>query len=508
MTYGRPGVYINETLLPAPIAASGSVNAAGAAIGAFAKGPTTLTLVRSWYDFVQRFGALDAAFPATFGIHQFFTNGGADLYVRRVVGSGAATASVGLPSTELGITLGSAVALDVGSEGNNLRVQVTSATAEHYYNLTVTKEVLTQYLGTSNANSNNDLVLEVFNNIRFDDSVSSDYAQTVVNATSQYIRLSLGTSGDPAVQTTAAVLPFTGGSDGSAPISTDYQAVVATDGSSEFDTIVNPLVIFVPEVIQVLGASDGADVQDSIIAWANSGSGFAVIDTDENLSVDDAITYVSTRTTSSQAAAYYPHYYIQDGTARSRQALRKVAPAGAVAGLYIATDRAAGPFKTPAGVNASIKGAISLERAFTPKDLDSLNGEVNAIRNVPGAGIVVMGGRTLLQDGTANKYVNMRRSQIYIKKQLESITQFAVFQNNDYKLWKQLTNVISIFLNEYRNQGGLRGASPADAYFVTVDASNNTAESIANGVVNISVGVALEYPSEFVVINLSQITGN
>ena len=33
MTYGRPGVYVNETLIPAPIAAAGSANAAGAAVG-------------------------------------------------------------------------------------------------------------------------------------------------------------------------------------------------------------------------------------------------------------------------------------------------------------------------------------------------------------------------------------------------------------------------------------------------------------------------------------------
>jgi hypothetical protein len=36
MTYGRPGVYVNERLLPAPITTVGTANAAGAAIGAFA----------------------------------------------------------------------------------------------------------------------------------------------------------------------------------------------------------------------------------------------------------------------------------------------------------------------------------------------------------------------------------------------------------------------------------------------------------------------------------------
>jgi hypothetical protein len=119
-----------------------------------------------------------------------------------------------------------------------------------------------------------------------------------------------------------------------------------------------------------------------------------------------------------------------------------------------------------------------------------------------------MGARTLLQDGTANRYVSTRRSLVHIKKQLQNLTQFAVFQNNDYKLWAQLRTVVGVFLNEYRNQGGLRGNSPSAAYYVKVDATNNTPTSVATGVVNIEVGVALEYPAEFVVINLSQITGN
>jgi phage tail sheath protein FI len=131
---------------------------------------------------------------------------------------------------------------------------------------------------------------------------------------------------------------------------------------------------------------------------------------------------------------------------------------------------------------------------------------VNAIRQLPGAGIVVMGARTLLQDGTANKYVNMRRSLIYIEQNLKNIAQFAVFENNDERLWARITSTFSSFLNDYRNQGGLRGATPAQSYYVLCNATNNTASSIQNGIVNIQVGVALEYPAEFVVINLSQMT--
>ena len=534
MTYSRPGVYVSETLLPAPITAIGTANAAGAAMGAFAKGPEAVTLVTSWYDFVKKFGGFNAAFPATFGVNQFFQNGGTELYVRRVLGADAVAASVNLPSVTVGVNVGTVTAKNKGAEGNNLRVRISKVGTGSLYNVTVYEEVLTSELGTNDSNGTNDLVVETFNNVVFDDVNSSDFVENVVGALSNYITLTVNTAVEdaPAVQSVSSVLPLTAGADGDSPVAADFSALLPLDGSSEFDEISRPLVMFAPEAYAkffldladtVDATAELADLQTALIDYANATSGFAVVDTAPSLSVADAIAYASGlgNSPSSHAAAYYPNYYIQDPLSRSRGTLRKVAPASAVAGLYLSTDKAVGPFKAPAGTTATVRGAVSLERPFTPADLDSLNtgeyldGEtlvygapVNAIRQVPGAGIVVMGARTLLQDGTANRYVNTRRSLIYVKKQLENITQFAVFQNNDYRLWARLNTVISVFLNEYRNQGGLRGATPADAYFVKVDAENNTPESIASGQVNIEVGVALEYPAEFVVINLSQIAGN
>ena len=179
--------------------------------------------------------------------------------------------------------------------------------------------------------------------------------------------------------------------------------------------------------------------------------------------------------------------------------------------MYLRTDATTGPFKAPAGLTANVAGVVATEKSFTTAELDSLNAAtcpVNPIRQVPGAGISVMGARTLKQDGTANKYVNMRRSLIYIRKSLQNLTEFALFENNNVQLWGRINTTLNTFLNEYRNQGGLRGNTPADAYFIKCDAENNTAASIASGEVRIEVGVALQYPAEFVVINLSQKTLN
>jgi phage tail sheath protein FI len=197
--------------------------------------------------------------------------------------------------------------------------------------------------------------------------------------------------------------------------------------------------------------------------------------------------------------------------------MRLVAPSSGVVGLFLSTDRIAGPFKSPAGITAQLRGAIALERNLTAADLDGLNTglsgatngyPINAIRNIPGAGIVVMGARNLTKETGTNRYIGPRRSLIYIKKQMETITQFALFENNNETLWARLTTALSVFLNDYRNQGGLKGDIPDEAYYIKCDSENNTAASIANGLVNIEIGVSLERPAEFVVINLSQMTAN
>lgn len=509
MTYSRPGVYVTERLLPAPIASTGTANAAGALVGAFATGPDEVTLVTSWGEFTSLYGGHSASYPATFGVSQFFNNGGTDLYVRRILGDGAAAATVTIAPDTGSTNVGTVTALDKGADGTNLRVQFTLVSGD-YYNLTVYKEGSVGNSGTTTG----DYVLERFNNVLLNDATSGDFIENVVNLSSNYVNVTI-TNPAADIAPSTAVLPLAGSNlDGDAPIATDYTGALA-----DFNIVDRPLVIFAPEVYSkfiVDGETTGdakvatAAVHDGLVSWAAATNGFAVLDTTPGLTVAEAVTYASGRDAESQAAVYYPNIYIPDPLGRSNSSLRKVGPAASVAGLYLQTDRTVGPFKAPAGIQANIAGAISLEKAFTNAELDTLNAAnqpVNAIRNIPGAGIVVMGARTLLQDGTASRYVNMRRSLIYIEKNLKDLSQFALFENNSSVLWSRLRTTISVFLNEYKNQGGLRGANPSDAFYVKIDSSNNTALSIANGEVNIQVGVALQYPAEFVVINLSQMTG-
>lgn len=524
--YSRPGVYINELpLAAAPINSAAVANAAGAVIASFAKGPDEVTKVTSWDAFTKRFGGYDIAYPSTFEVASFFKNGGSELYVRRILGSDASYASLSVVVAGSSDVLLGLKAKHKGADGNLIRVQFApSALVQEtgYFDLAVYLE----------DNTGTNVLVEQFNGIVYNDINSSDYIGSVLQYGSQYITLDSGVVVDYEDTTGPAlgVLPFTGATDPEASLNyTSYtgDAHSYTSGQSkdyqncnlfkEFEVVDQPLVFFLPDVTAKLGGWTASKVVFNVlIDWVETTRNFLVVETAPDLTADSAITAAKDLTASGRAAVYFPHVFIKDPLGKSGNAIRKIGPAGAVVGNYLATDAKYGPYKAPAGLSTSVVDAVALERALSSAELDALNvgktttgtvgGTVNAIRNIPGAGIVVMGARTLKQDGTANRYVNMRRSLIYIEKRLNDGLQFALFENNTEDLWARIISNLGVFLNDYRNQGGLRGTTVDESFYIKCDSENNTPTTIAAGEVHVEVGVALEYPTEFVVLNLSQKT--
>jgi phage tail sheath protein FI len=117
-----------------------------------------------------------------------------------------------------------------------------------------------------------------------------------------------------------------------------------------------------------------------------------------------------------------------------------------------------------------------------------------------------MGSRTL-NPAYISRYVPVRRTLIYLQKALSDLTQFAVFEPNDAALWRRLNSTVSSFLTNFWAQGGLRGTTPQQAFFVKVDSTINTQSTIDNGEVHIEVGIALQRPAEFVIIKIGQFDG-
>lgn len=516
-TYSRPGVFIQEVELPQAIELAEGGAAIGAFVGSLQKGPTSApVLVNSWSEFTKTFGSLNDAYPTTWAAYNFFSNGGRQLYVKRITGAGASASSVTLtdrantPQDTLTLT-----AKSFGAWGNDLAVSVSAAGVEGRFNLTIYGAPT--ILG--NATSN---ILESFTDLSMD-STDPRYAIAAINADSSYV-----TATDEASPTSAPDnLPdlggpsaLAGGLNGAQPALNDYIA-----GLSSLDPIRSPLVINIPAAAYVYTTSGtgtertlSLNISAAAVAYAETrGDAFAVVDCPQGLTVAEAKTYAADLKSAfaadsdgGVAAMYYPWVQIPDALKASRAALRNQAPGAIMVGQYLANDASRGVFKTPAGFTQRVALAVNTQKQLTNNELDTLNtgtNPINAIRQVPGAGIIVMGGRTL-NNTTNDRYINIRRSLIYIKKELEDRSAFAVFENNDSILWNRISTALTTFLRGYWQSGGLRGATPQQAFYVKIDNTTTTFADIQAGRVNIEVGVALQYPAEFIVIKLGQITGN
>lgn len=507
-TYSRPGVFINEVPLPESVALGDVGTAAGAFVGPLEKGPATSpVLLNSWTSFTKIFGALNDTYPVTWAAYNFFANGGRQLYVKRITGTGAAKASVILTDRASGGLNTLAVeAENAGAWGNNIAVEVTDAGVDDRFNLVV---------------SVSGVVVEQFTDLSLVDN-DPRFVESVVNSGSVYVRVNDLNSASVApdnMPEADGLKALSGGANGSAPTRVNY-----SDGLATFDAIQNPLVFNIPNAAYIYlptGTNDdrtiSLNVQGDLVNYCElRGDAFAVVDIPQAQTRAQAATYVTDLIAAAPdsdggvAAAYWPWTLIPDSLRAAGGATRLQAPGAAMVGQYLATDASRGVFKTPAGLTNSLANVVATERLLTNAELDALNNStkpINAIRQVPGAGIVSMGGRTL-RNTSNERYINVKRSLIYIKKELENRSQFALFENNDPNLWRRLNTTLSGFLLNFWQSGGLRGATAAQAFFVRVDSSTTSFTDIQNGIVNIEIGVALQYPAEFVVIKLSQLTGN
>tara|TARA_R110001592_G_scaffold100568_3_gene285367 strand:+ start:3695 stop:5296 length:1602 start_codon:yes stop_codon:yes gene_type:complete len=183
-------------------------------------------------------------------------------------------------------------------------------------------------------------------------------------------------------------------------------------------------------------------------------------------------------------------------------------PAAAMAGIYTLGDNNRGVWQAPA--NVSINGVIASAINITPEMQEDLNvplsGQaINAIRTFIGQGVLVWGVRTLDGNSQDWRYISVRRTAIYLEQSIKLGLQAYIFAPNDANTWVTINSLVSNFLNEIWKRGGLMGSTPANAYSVAVGlGSTMTAEDIFNGILRVSVKVAISHPAEFIELSFMQ----
>lgn len=411
------------------------------------------------------------------------------------------TNTTGTPNPILKLTC-----VSVGTWGNQVYVDITdSVTGAGRFNLIV------RYGGTGDA-----FIAEQFVDVSMDPT-DNRYAVTMLNSSqlgSKYIRAqAMGTWTTWTVNKTPeaqSAVPLSGGADGVATPS----LVTAVQRMSNIE---NNIDLNLPGVYDT-------GILNQVLQWTMPRDNFfvvidvppAIVGADgatpsESATVDQYLSMVTgnDRVSATAAAAIYgPWLQISDPLSSLQGATRLLPPGGATLGRYSQTDATSGVQKAPAGVDLPLQKVVGVELPFQNTNLDTLNtNQINIIRTVPGYGYCIMGARTLLQD-MPNRYVPIQRTLMNIRQSLKENTIFAVFEDNNPSLWSRISAVVSQYLQGIWQQGMLTGTTAEEAFFVQCDDTNNTPTTIAAGEVHIKVGLALNSPAEFVVIDINQMSSS
>lgn len=199
-------------------------------------------------------------------------------------------------------------------------------------------------------------------------------------------------------------------------------------------------------------------------------------------------------------AVYFPRLRVVDPVDGVE---RIVPPCGAVAGVLASTDASRGVWKTPAGVEATVAGLAGLEVDVDDAGQSELNPlGINCLREFPGRGVVVWGGRTMRGNvpGDEFRYLAVRRLALFIDESIRRGTGWVVHEPNAEPLWTRVRMAVDAFLNELFRQGAFTGATSREAYFVKCGRDTMTQADIDAGRVRLMVGIAPTRPGEFVIV--------
>lgn len=191
-----------------------------------------------------------------------------------------------------------------------------------------------------------------------------------------------------------------------------------------------------------------------------------------------------------------------------KEYLNCLPPSAAMAGIYAMVDNNRGVWKAPANVSINyVDGLTETINDEMQKDLNiPMNGKaINVIRSFPGEGIKIWGARTL--DGNSNdwRYINVRRTMLFLEESVKNAARAYVFEPNDAGTWINMKCMIENFLRSVWKRGGLAGATPEEAFEVHVGLGDTmTGEDILEGILRITVLVAISRPAEFIEITFQQ----
>lgn len=208
-------------------------------------------------------------------------------------------------------------------------------------------------------------------------------------------------------------------------------------------------------------------------------------------------------------ALYWPWITVTDPIGSGNNPTREIPPTGHVLGVYARIDQTRGVWKAPAGNEASLRGALAVERDITDSDHTDLvkNGSVNGIRRIRGTGIVIDASRTLSTD-TRWLFVNVRLLFNFVKASLREGLRWVKQEPNRETLWNKIKyNTVTPFLLGLYQAGAFGPGKPEDVFTVICGPENNPPDQIQLGNLQVEIYFNPGRPAETILITVGQQDG-
>jgi hypothetical protein len=188
--------------------------------------------------------------------------------------------------------------------------------------------------------------------------------------------------------------------------------------------------------------------------------------------------------------------------------LNLLPPSPAMAGAYTMVDAQANVAQSPANISLGsvVAPAVNINNDNQEELNLPLNGKaVNAIRTFQGKGVLVWGARTLEGNSKDYRYISVRRTMTFLEQSIKMAAEAFVFAPNNSTTWSTLRATVSSFLTNQWQSGLLAGQSADDAFVVEIGlGATMTPNDILDGILKMTVKVAITRPAEFIVITFEQ----
>jgi uncharacterized protein len=324
-----------------------------------------------------------------------------------------------------------------------------------------------------------------------------NFVSSVINnefSGSKYITITSATG--PANPAVAAPTTLTQGSDGA-----------FADAAAEANAYAQAIDLFQLEPIQLLACPESYDkavVTAALAHCEQEGDRMFVGHIPPDMEAGDIRSGYSGQFRGDKVygALYFPWIQIADPIGSHIN----IPPTGHILGMYARTERERGIWKAPAGNAARLNGVLNVKYRITDAEHTDLvkNANVNAVRFIPGQGIVVDSSRTL-STSPIWLYVNVRLLFNFVKSSLMSGLRWVVQEPNDQTLWNKVKfNSVTPFLMGLWRRGAFGSGKPEEVFTVKIDAENNPPASIQQGILNIEVYFYPVRPAETIVITVGQ----